>query len=264
MTAEKRSGTGPRAALRILVAEDHAINEMLVRAILEKEGCTVQVVRNGQAVPPLAHAEYFDAILMDVQMPGMDGLQATAAIRKTEGETGGHIPIVGVTAQSRDASEVCFAAGMDAFVSKPIRPVALLAAIDAAIRRSAQAVAKPDVEARLAVYPVLDDAALLGLVGGDADLLRELVGLFLEDGPRRLEEIRAALEARDAEALLRAAHQLKGSAASVCGKRTSSAALRLEELAEKADLVEAGRLYPTLERELDKLQEELALLAART
>ncbi|HET9752154.1 MAG TPA: response regulator [Myxococcales bacterium] len=266
MTAEKRTGAAPGPALRVLVAEDHAINEMLVRAILEKEGCAVQVVRNGRAVPALARSEHFDVVLMDVQMPGMDGLAATAAIRKTEGETGGHIPIVGVTAQSSHGGrEACLAAGMDAFVSKPIRPPALFAAIDEAIRRAAQAAAAPpDLEARLALAAILDETALLGLVDEDADLLAELAGLFLEDGPRRLLEIRGALDAGDPESLLRAAHQLKGSAGSVCGRRTAAAALRLEEIAEKADLGEARRIYPILERELGKLQEALARLAART
>ncbi|HET7784924.1 MAG TPA: response regulator [Myxococcales bacterium] len=266
MTSEKHTGAAARPALRVLVAEDHAVNEMLVRTILEKEGCTVQVVRNGRAVPALARAEHFDVVLMDVQMPGMDGMAATAAIRKTEAGTGGHIPIVGVTAQSaREGREACLAAGMDAFVAKPIRPRALFAAIDEAIGRSARAAAAgPDLEARLSTAAALDETALLGLVGGDGDLLAELVGLFLEDGPRRLLEIRGALDGGNADALLRAAHQLKGSAGSVCGRRTAAVALRLEEIAENGDLGEARRIYPTLERELGRLQEALARLAARS
>ncbi len=258
-------GTTTRSALRVLVAEDHAINEMVVRTILEREGCTVRVVRNGREVPPLAQSEQFDVILMDVQMPGMDGLAATAAIRQMEGEAGRHIPIVGVTAQSMAGREGCLCAGMDAFVSKPVRPAALFAAIDEALRVGAlAAAAEPDLDGRLAANMVLDEAALLRLVSGDADLLRELTALFLEDAPRRLLEIRTALDSGDAEFLLRAAHQLKGSAGSVSGKRTAVAAMRMEELAEKADLGGARRIYPRLERELDKLEEALSLLAART
>lgn len=265
MTAAERTGPTGSPPLRVLVAEDHAINEMVLRTILERQGWTVRVVHSGRDVADLARSERFDVILMDVQMPGMDGLAATAAIRKMEREAGGHIPIVGVTAQTMAGREGCLSAGMDAFVSKPIRPAALFAAIDEAIRLAAlAAAADPQLDARLAATVVLDQGALLGLVGGDADLLTELAALFLEDGPRRLLEIRAALDAGNAETLLRAAHQLKGSAGSVCGRRTHLVALRMEELAEKADLDEARRIYPRLERELDQLQEALARLAAST
>jgi two-component system, sensor histidine kinase and response regulator len=265
MTPGNRTGPAGAPALRVLVAEDHAINEMIVRTILERQGWTVRVVQSGRDVAELARSERFDVILMDVQMPGMDGLAATAAVRQMEREAGGHVPIVGVTAQTMAGREGCLSAGMDAYVTKPIRPAALFAAIDEAIRAAAlAAAADPDLDARLAATVVLDEDALLGLVGGDVDLLTELAALFLEDGPRRLLEIRAALDAGDAESLLRAAHQLKGSAGSVCGRRTHVAALRMEELGDNADLPEARRIYPRLERELDRLQEALARLAART
>jgi two-component system, sensor histidine kinase and response regulator len=263
MTTGEHTGSTGTPALRVLVAEDHAINEMIVRTILERQGWTVRVVHSGGEVTEVARSEHFDVILMDVQMPGMDGLAATAAIREMEREAGGHVPIVGVTAQIIAGREGCLSAGMDAFVSKPIRPAALFAAIDEAIRVAAlAAAADPDLDARLAATVVLDEHALLGLVGSDTDLLTELAALFLEDGPRRLLEIRAALDAGDDRSLLRAAHQLKGSAGSVCGKRTHAVALRMEELGEKADLPEARRIYPRLERELDRLQEALARLAA--
>jgi HPt (histidine-containing phosphotransfer) domain-containing protein len=110
---------------------------------------------------------------------------------------------------------------------------------------------------------VLDEEGLVALVSSDTRLLQELAGLFLEDSPKRLAEIRAALDSGDVSSLRTAAHALKGSAGSLCGASTADAALRLETLAEEGDLPRAHPAYPALRDELSKLQQALTRLAAR-
>ncbi|MFL5412901.1 MAG: response regulator [Myxococcales bacterium] len=263
MTTSGRAGSG--RSLRVLVAEDNPVNERVARTLLEKQGHTVLVARNGREALELARTETLDVILMDVQMPEMDGFAATAAIRDMEAETGRRIPIVGVTAHAtaRDR-RLCLAAGMDTYLSKPIRPDMLFAAIDEVIPGREKAAPPPVAEDHsLAAVDVLDEVGILGVVSGNADLLRELAELFLEDSPQRLFEIRKALDAGDVDALRRAAHTLKGSAGSLCGKRTAELALRLEEFAESRDLPAARLSYPMLAEEVRKLQQALVRLAGR-
>ena len=263
-----KSGHGGRAAgrgLRILIAEDNPVNERVARTLLEKQGHTVIVARNGFEALAVARTEQLDVILMDVQMPEMDGFAATTAIRDMESATGRRVPIVGVTAHAtaRDR-RLCLAAGMD--LSKPIRPEMLFAAIDEVIpgRERSRDEAPPPQDPSVAALEVLDEPGLLEVVSGNADLLRELAELFVEDSPERLLEIRSALDAGNKELLQRAAHTLKGSAGSLCGKRTAALALRLEELAETGDLPAARLAYPLLLEEVKKLQHALVRLAGRT
>lgn len=126
----------PSRRLRILLAEDNVVNQWLVIRLLEKRGHTVVVVQTGRAALATLTQESFDLVLMDVHMPDMDGLQATAAIREQERTTGTHIPIIATTAHAMQGDkERCLAAGMDAYVSKPIRPEALFATIESAVTR---------------------------------------------------------------------------------------------------------------------------------
>ena len=267
MTKPRGTGAAPARRLRILIAEDNPVNERVARTLLEKQGHTVLVAHNGREALAVAQREKLDVILMDVQMPEMDGFAATAAIRDMESGTGNRVPIVGVTAHAtaRDR-RLCLAAGMDTYLSKPIRPEMLFAAIDEVIpgRREGVAPAAPaPTDRSLATVAVLDEAGLLEVVSGNSDLLRELAELFLEDSPERLLEIRKALDSGNLAALQRAAHTLKGSASSLCGKRTAELALRLEELADTRDLPAARVSYPALADEVVKLQRALVLLAGR-
>jgi HPt (histidine-containing phosphotransfer) domain-containing protein len=147
---------------------------------------------------------------------------------------------------------------MDGYVSKPIRPAALFAAIDELVSKGAP-------PAELAGEPlngseVLDEAGLLTLLDGDRRVLRELAALFLTDSPMQLQEMKSALEARSRGPLGRAAHTLKGSAASLGGARTAEAALRLEELAQDGDFAEAHAAYSLLGEEVAMLQQALSRL----
>jgi two-component system sensor histidine kinase/response regulator len=121
-----------RQSLRILVAEDNAVNRLLVTAILTKRGHTAVSVTNGRDAVAAIGESVFDLVLMDVQMPEMDGLEATAAIRKAEGVTGGHVPIIALTAHAMKGDrEICIAAGMDEYLSKPINAGELFVLIEA-------------------------------------------------------------------------------------------------------------------------------------
>ena len=248
--------------LRILLAEDNPVNQRVARTVLEKAGHEVTVAQNGREALARTQAERFDVVLMDVQMPEMDGLEATKAIRGLESGRGGRVPIVGVTAHAMKGDrERCLGAGMDGYLSKPIRPAALFAAIEAAV---GQVPSTPGPRPEAAANDMaLDEPALLTLVGGDSALIRELAALFLQDSPARMAEMAKALDDGDRTSLERAAHTLKGSAGSLCGHSTAEAALRLERLAQSGELAEARRAHAALGEEVRKLQEALADLARR-
>jgi len=258
------SGSAPERRLRILIAEDNPVNERVARRLLEKQGHTVLVAHNGREALAIAQTEKLDVILMDVQMPEMDGFAATAAIRDMETRTGQHVPIVGVTAHAtaRDR-KLCLAAGMDTYLSKPNRPEMLFAAIDEIVPGRERAQASSPADHSLAAVELLDEAGIIAVVSGNSDLLRELAELFLEDSPQRLLEIRKALDSGNLDALQRAAHTLKGSASSLCGKRAAELALRIEEMADTGDLPAARLSYPALADEVGKLQRALVVLAGR-
>jgi signal transduction histidine kinase/CheY-like chemotaxis protein/HPt (histidine-containing phosphotransfer) domain-containing protein len=248
-----------QAPLRVLLVEDNPVNQRLATTLLEKRGHAVVLARNGREALARFQAEKFDVVLMDVQMPEMDGLQATAAIRDLESRSGSRTPIVGVTAHAMKGDrERCLAAGMDGYVAKPIRPELLFQAIDAHVRGRATS---DDMPPEPAPGGVLDRQDLLSLVGGDGAVVRELAQLFLEDGSQRLADIEKALEAGDHAALRTAAHTLKGSAGSICGRRTADAARHLEQLAEAKDFFGARHAFAALSREVAQLQQALKALA---
>jgi two-component system sensor histidine kinase/response regulator len=265
----KRASASRRPRLRILLAEDNPVNQHLARKILEKEGHTVLLARNGLQALTQAQAATFDVILMDVQMPEMDGLAATAAIRQHEAASGTFVPIIALTAHAMKGDrERCLAAGMNGYVSKPVRPAALLAAIDAAVssgpplaRSSVQA--PTDLEGASAAGMVLDEAELTAVICGDAELLQELTGLYLQDSRRHLAEMKRAIESANLQSLERAAHTLQGSAASLRGKRTADVANRVEQLAREGNLVQARDAFGVLSEEAAIFGQALSDFAGR-
>jgi two-component system sensor histidine kinase/response regulator len=239
--------------LKVLLADDYAVNRKLMVALLNKEGHTVATAENGRAAVDLAAAADFDLILMDVQMPEMDGFEATAAIRAREATTGRRTPVIALTANAlKGDRERCLEAGMDAYVTKPVQPAELgraFAALlpDAVILAEAPpAVARPPSKAEALVF-----------VGGDAQLLGELAQVFLNDCPRLLGELREAVARGDAPALRRAAHTLKGAALNFGDGATADTALRLETMGRTGDLAGAEPARAELERRLDRLQQTL-------
>ena len=146
---------GRRAISRILLAEDNLVNQKLALRLLEKRGFDVTVVGDGRAALVALEANSFDAILMDVQMPEMDGFEATAAIRAKEKSTGAHIPIIAMTAHAlKGDQERCLEAGMDAYVSKPIRTAELFKIITDQLRASNAANKDQDLGAEVLAEPL--------------------------------------------------------------------------------------------------------------
>jgi len=244
--------------LNILLAEDNAVNRVLAQKLLQKQGHTVTSVNNGIEAVQLweqNQSSQFDIILMDVQMPEMDGLQATARIRERELATGAHIPIIAVTAHAMKGDrERCLAAGMDGYITKPINPAELAKAILATVPTGAKIVPGPS-------DPVVEGSsgsALLARFDGDGELLKELAGIFLQECPKMLDEIRAALAAADAKALEIAAHTLKGSVGNFAMPGPWETAQRLELLAQSGQLAGAPEIFRALEQQIAQFNQILA------
>ena len=248
--------------LNILLAEDNAVNRVLAQKLLQKQGHTVTSVNNGIEALQLweeNQSRQFDIILMDVQMPEMDGLQAATRIRERELGTGAHIPIIAVTARAMKGDrERCLAAGMDGYISKPINPAELAKVIQLTVPAGAKIVAVP-------ADPVLkgpSDAELVARFDGDSELLKELAGIFLQECPRMLDEIRAALGTADLRALARAAHTLKGSVGNFAMPGPWETAQRLELLANSGQLCGAQEIFHVLEQQIAQFNQILARHAA--
>jgi PAS domain S-box-containing protein len=246
--AEARSG------LRILVAEDNEVNRRVVSAILEKRGHTLVTVENGHQAVAAVHRGVFDIVLMDVQMPEMDGLEATMAIRQTERDSGRHVPIVALTAHAMKGDrEACLAAGMDAYLAKPVHAGELLETIERLVRET-----PPEAPPPAPVHATFDRAGVLERLEGDHELLAELAGLFLGQADRMLGEVRRQVEARDAAGVQRSAHALKGSAGSIGGVAVATAAHALETLGRDQQLDGAEARLAELTTEMARLTGELA------
>ncbi len=238
---------GADRPLHILLAEDNRVNQRVALHTLEKQGHAVVVVGDGQAVLTALAQAPFDLVLMDIQMPVLDGLAATAAIRAQEQTQGTHIPIIAMTAHAmRGDRERCLAAGMDGYVTKPLKAADLAAAI-AQLR---SAVASPETQV---VTPPVDIAAALQSVDGDQDLLVDLFEAFQQDYPKQLTELQDAIGAGDAERIAQVAHSLKGAVGYFGAQTVHALAYRLETMGRQAELERASSILQQLERELERL-----------
>jgi signal transduction histidine kinase/CheY-like chemotaxis protein len=235
--------------LRILVAEDNLTNQKLIMHLLEKWGHRPVLANNGQEALDALNGGTFDLILMDLQMPLLDGLEATGRIRGCEQLTGEHIPIIAMTAHALVGDkERCLAAGMDAYISKPIQPPVLLGLLQkwgmGGGRVASQTVARIDPADAIQGDAVNIDLVLEQLEG-DRALLHELVELFLGELPALLAKLRVSIQNGDSAGVGQAAHKLKGSV-SVFGASKLSALLA--QLEQKADQCDLGSLGPILQQ----------------
>jgi len=265
MNAEQSPSNAPR----VLLAEDNPVNQAVCRAMLERLGAAVQVVGDGEEAVRAFEAGGIDLILMDCQMPRMDGYQATGVIREREKAAGAgrRVAIVALTAHAMQGDrEKCLAAGMDDYLSKPFRQAELASVVarwtDAAGREV------PAQGGSAAAGPHLDAGVLAALreLGSGAEgeaLVANLAGLFLEDAPERLRAARAAAAAGDAAGLRAAVHTLKSSAASMGALRLSELAHALERDARDALPPEALARLAEMEAEFEATKPELERLRAR-
>jgi signal transduction histidine kinase/DNA-binding response OmpR family regulator/HPt (histidine-containing phosphotransfer) domain-containing protein len=243
--------TGAARRARVLLAEDNLVNQRVARSMLERRGHDVTVVNNGAEALNAFSPGRFDVILMDVQMPVMGGFDATRAIRGREEREGGHVRIIALTAHvlQRDR-ERCIAAGMDGYLAKPIDRLDLFAAVEldqsAAIEGHPESTVGDDI-------PQFDQNELMDRLGGDREVLQEVVAIFRHSTPELVAEIRTAIDGRDLTRLKTAAHTLKGAAGNLSAKRLAALALELEQAGMKSDVALAAHYFPRLVAETEEL-----------
>jgi signal transduction histidine kinase/DNA-binding response OmpR family regulator len=238
----------PERRLDILLAEDNIVNQRLAATLLERRGHRVTIAGNGREALDAIGRHPFDVVLMDVQMPEMGGFEATAAMRAA----GLSVPIIAMTAHAMKGDrERCLAAGMDEYLTKPLDSRQLCAMVEGIVSARGPA--------GWSDQPLDVPEPVLARVGGDRQLLAEISRLFVDDAPQHLERIRLAFEARDGDALRRAAHGLKGAAANFEADGVVSAARALEEMGRTARFDDYESAWRALTVETDRL---LTLLRA--
>jgi len=266
--------------LHILLAEDSLVNQKLTVGLLGQRGHAVVVANNGREAIDALETDTFDVVLMDLQMPELDGLEATQLIRQDERSSGGHVPIIAMTAHAmRGDRERCLEAGMDEYISKPIRADELIEKVErfgggVPSGDEAKAVlARPDVSSTERCRPddreadsvdgAVDWQAALHTAGGNRDLLRELVEAFLDEGPQLLDAMRDAVRDGDASALHRTAHRMKGSMKYFGAEDAYREVWRLETMGSDGNLEDAEAALAALDREAHRLELALRAFAKR-
>ncbi|NWF43865.1 response regulator [Hydrogenophaga sp. D2P1] len=256
------------AGLCVLVAEDHPVNELLMKQLLQRLGCSVRLARDGEQAVAQWELGGVDLVLMDVQMPGSNGLEATRRIREREIQLGRpHTPIVAVTANAMNGDrEACLLAGMDGYSSKPVSPQTLIRAMDEALMRSARRVVpraatpEPPPAHQPAVAGPLDIDKLRRRLDGDETTLRQLAQAMRTDLRQRLLALQQALLAQDIDMAVAHAHGLKGSLGSMTAERGARLAKGLELAARSRDWPLFGRALPLMQAEAKQIDGALAAL----
>jgi PAS domain S-box-containing protein len=242
--------------LRVLLVDDNVFNQKVGVLKLEKDGHRVRVAGSGREALEAFEDGPFDIVLMDLQMPDMDGAEATARIREREKRRGGRVPVIALTAHAMKGDrERCLAAGMDGYVTKPIQDHELREALRAVVPALATGEAAPPA-------PAFDTTAVLARVGGNLQMLRDLAGVFREDNARLLGEIRAALQARDVPPLRAAAHTLRGMVGFFDAAAAVEATVKLETLPPDGDWAGAEGVLGGLAEEVGQLEAVLDTLCA--
>jgi signal transduction histidine kinase/ligand-binding sensor domain-containing protein/DNA-binding response OmpR family regulator len=252
---------------RILLAEDNPVNQKVARGALEKMRCTVDIVNNGSEAVDAWSAQPYDLILMDCQMPVMDGYQATRTIRSRE-DPSRRIPILALTADAMSGAEKdCLAAGMDGYLTKPLDRRRLVESIERFLGGARSATA-PNAPAAVATpppgeaSPPVDWERFVSLTDGDDEFAQQLVQLFINSGDAALAQIREALAREDWQAVGRAAHSFKGSSANIHAQAASAAAARLEQAARAGEIDRLSRLEQELRREARRASDYLRARSA--
>jgi PAS domain S-box-containing protein len=267
LSDEKSSGLTTRHSLReqglslqILLAEDNPVNQKLAVHLLKKHGFAPTVSNNGKEAFALYEKQRFDLILMDVQMPEMDGFEATAAIRQHEKITGEHIPIIALTAHAMKGDrERCLMAGMDGYLSKPIKTQELFELIAKLVKISI----KTEENSKASHLPkeIFVKNALREGVDNDSGLLAQIVELFFEHCTDQLSQVEEAIARKDCNALMRSAHTLKGSLSNFAAEAASNLALKLETMGRNNSVEGADETLQNLKNEIEQLLPALSAFA---
>ena len=237
--------------LRILVAEDNLVNQKLVMRMLEKMGHLSRLAQNGREVLRMLESETFDLVLMDVQMPEMDGLTATRKIREMATPAKSRVPIIAMTAHAiKGDRERCLEAGMDSYISKPMTSQGIAAAIAEVVPLKDQGngpARTPLVEVSSSTW---NRGAMLERIDGDESLLRELLTIFLEESPKQLTSLQLAIESRNPEEVERTAHSMKGELGYLGLANAAQTARDLEHLGHERNLQPVAGLLGSLKAEV--------------
>jgi len=256
-------GAAPPARLAVLVAESNPLGQRMIRAALEKAGHRVELVQNGKEAGLRLRASRFDLVLMDIEMPVMDGFTATASIRERERGSGRHLPIVALVGpRTLPDLERFRRAGMDEVLSMPFEADQLERVIERVMAADRRAGTRASGSQAVGA-PFVDAAKLLEQAGGDPQLVAELVALFMEERAQILEPIVQAIEQCDSIELEQAAHRLMGTLGSLAAPRASKAAHRLELIGRTGDLAGAETALAALRAEVRRLEIELLAIADR-
>ncbi|HEY2574658.1 MAG TPA: response regulator [Verrucomicrobiaceae bacterium] len=252
--------------MNILLVEDGRVNQMVAIKLLEDRGHGVTLAHNGREALDILAGSSFDVILMDVQMPEMNGYEATEVIRHREAATGGHVPIIAMTANAMKGDrEQCLAAGMDDYLSKPVHSTRLYATVEKYANLHPRREPVPAEAGQAAAVSLADlppfDAAEFKSSMGDEDLMRELIRLFFEDAPRLLAEARMAMKEDDAGALHHAAHSLKGMVGNYAAVPAFQAVSHLTHSTRSGNLDQAAEVLEVADREIARLSEALRQFA---
>lgn len=243
--------------LNVLLAEDNVVNQKLATTLLEKAGHRVEVANNGKEAVDKFSNESFDIILMDIQMPEMDGFEATYEIRKLQTcDTNERIPIIALTAHASTADRNrCLAAGMDEYISKPIRANDLYALVDRMTGRHSDVDATK--QSSLPKVRLIDWEQAFETVGGDRQLLTDLLTVFLRDRNSMVQNIETAIKEQNSKELRLSAHSIKGALTHLGARESAKLAMQLEELGTKQNLQNAEKIFSEFELSLGPLCEEM-------
>ncbi len=257
--ANRKRRAGPRKAeplasrstkrLKILVAEDNPVNQQLMLQLLKRRGHTVRLATNGKEAVDVASHETFDLILMDIQMPVLGGLDATARIRKRESSGAVRIPIIATTAHAMpDDRSRALEAGMDGYLAKPIRAGELYQMIDSMTGKGSS-------------EEPIDEQSLLDGVGGSRAILKKLIAIFLKDSPRMLREIRKAVRSGNPDAIASTSHALKGAASNFGPNSVAQISRELEGIGKSGETANAQAVLAKLEAQIEPFHARLKTLA---
>jgi two-component system sensor histidine kinase/response regulator len=248
------AGKPASRGLRILIAEDNSVNQAVALGMLQKEGHTLTLAANGREAVRLYQLERPDLILMDVQMPELDGIEATREIRAAEEGSGHHTPIIAMTAYAMSGdSERCLLAGMDAYLSKPLSKELLLETIESIGKDGHEAMALATI-----TNPPFSREILLDNLDGDTELLDRVTSLFKENTPAYLAQMRQAIAQRDGLALEKSAHTLLSSLGLFGAHRAQDIARTLQVTGQLENFDEAGKRFAELENETDRIYAAMA------
>ena len=250
--------TSMKKDIRILVAEDNLVNQRVVERMLEKIGYSSDVVANGLEAVSAIESIPYNLVFMDIQMPKMDGFEATSIIREKEKITHRHVPIIAMTAYAlKGDRERCIEAGMDNYIAKPIKPedIGMIMAMYLVPEQQALTVA-----GQPAIIQSFDKTSLLERLSGDREFCKEIVDLFVQDFPHQLVVLKKALREKDGSMIEKHGHKIKGASANAEAQIMKEIAREIEKYGKKNDIGKILPLIERLEEEFERLKAEALII----